>query len=173
MKPQFNEGDLSAVLHPQIEQMRQAISIASKEDMPGRDHWLDVYGAVPIDLNEGNIKTTRPEEGMVTFIIPFTGTADLMKLRPVGSSGPHPEADIGIDDIRFTYELSEGQDSEELKDQFEADLDLLVKWLGWTRAEVDKFNNELEEILDRSLAERTGEFDADDALMKDLGFPEI
>lgn len=173
MKPLFNGGDLSVELQPQIEQMRQSIASAARDDFPAREQWLEVYGAVPVDLDEGNIKTTRPGEGLVTFIVPFFGTAELMKYRPAGSSGPNPEAELGIEDIRFTYELAEAQEADELKDRFENDLDVLVKWLGWCKEEVDRFNLDLEAVLDAALAEIQGEADADDALMKDLGFPEI
>lgn len=174
MKPLFSEGDLSDALHPQIDQMRQAIASTPHDEVPqAPEYWLDIYGAVPITLSEDAIKTNRPEEGVVTFIVPFTGTAELLKYRPKGSSRSHPEAEFGFDEIYFTYDMDQPRGQDRVKEAFQKDLELLKKWLDWSKREVDEFNQELVGVLDRSLADRKIELDTDDSLMKDLGYPEV
>lgn len=169
----FSEGDLSAVLRPQIDQMKLAIASTPYDEVQkGREYWLDIFGAIPVAISEAGIKTNRPEENVVTFIVPFTGTAELLKYRPKGSSRDYPEAEFGVDEIYFTYDIDQPLE-DELKDHFQEDLALLKQWLDWSKQEVDQFNQELAVILDRSLADRNAELDADDTLMSDLGYPEV
>ena len=154
MKSMFSDDELSSELGPQIDQMRVAIATARYEELEDRKPWLDVYGAVPVVIDEEGITTTHTDEDVVSFIVPFVGTAELMKYRPKGASHNFPEGEVGLDEICFTYELGPLLPAALLKDTFEQDLDVFVQWLGWSKQEVDEFNLELERVLELALAER-------------------
>lgn len=175
MQPLFSDGELSAQLHPQIDQMLAVIAKASREEVQDSAYWMETYGAIPVVLDGTNIQTHRPEEGVVSFIVPLTGTAELLKYRPSEHSNKIPEADVEPDEIRFTYESQapELDEAGELKDRFQADLALLEQWLVWSKTDVDKFVAELAGVASDALLNRREFLDAEDALMKGLGYPEL
>lgn len=175
MDPLFSDGELSAELHPQIDQMLAAIGSARREDVQDSGYWIQTYGAVPVVLDVTDIQTNSPEEGVVSFIVPMSGTAELLKYRPSKHSNKIPEADTGTDEIRFTYEVvSPAMDEpEELKERFEADLALLQQWLVWSKTDVDSFVDELAGVASDALLNRREFLDAEDALMEGLGYPEL
>ncbi len=175
MEALFSDGNLSAELHPQIDQMLAAVALAQREEVQDSAYWMETYGAVPVVLDVANIQTHRPEEGVVSFIVPMTGTAELLKYRPSEHSSRVPEADAGTDEVVFTYEISvpELDEAGELKDRFHADLALLQQWLVWSKTDVDKFVTELAGLVADAVLNRREGLDAEDALMAGLGYPEL
>jgi hypothetical protein len=174
MEPLFSDGELSAQLHPQMDQMLSAIARAGREEVQDPAYWTDTYGAVPVVLDVGNIQTHRPEEGVVSFIVPMSGTAELLKYRPTEHSNKVPEAEVGGIEIRFTYEIQvpELDEATELKERFHADLALLQQWLVWSRTDVEKFVLELAGVTADALLNRREALDSEDELMEGLGYPE-
>lgn len=173
MKPLFCDSELSAELHPQIDQMMVAIAAAPRDDVQDSAYWMETYGAVPVVVDDSDIQTNRPEEGIVTFIVPMTGTAELLKYRPSEFSSHYPEAEVGTDEVLFTYEMAELDGPDELKDRFEEDLLRFKQWLIWSKLDVDKFVQELAGVVDGALVHRREALDAEDALMESLGYPEV
>lgn len=175
MDPLFSDGELSAELHPQIDQMLAAIGSARREDVQDSGYWIQTYGAVPVVLDVADIRTNSPEEGVVSFIVPMNGTAELLKYRPSEHSNQVPEADADIDEIRFTYEVAAPamDEPEEIRERFQADLALLQQWLVWSKTDVDSFVGELAGVAADALLNRREFLDAEDALMMGLGYPEI
>lgn len=175
MEPLFSDGELSAELHPQMDQMLSAIARASRDEVQDSAYWMETYGAIPVVLDAENIQTHRPEEGVVSFMVPMTGTAELLKYRPSEHSNKVPEAEVGTDQILFTYEIQvpELDEAEELKERFHADLALLQQWLVWSKNDVDKFAGELAGVAADALLNRREALDAEDELMRGLGYPEF
>ena len=175
MEPLFSDGELSAQLHPQIDQMLAAIAAARREEVQDAAYWMETYGVIPIVLEDTDIQTHRPEEGVVSFIVPMVGTAVLLKYRPSEHSNKVPEADVGTDEIRFTYQIQapELDEADEIKDRFQADLALLEQWLVWSKADVDKFVTELVGVASDALLNRREFLEAQDSLMEGLGYPEL
>lgn len=173
MKPLFCDSELSDELHPQIDQMLVAIGAAPRDDVQDSGYWMETYGAVPVVVDDSDIQTNRPEEGVVTFIVPMTGTAELLKYRPSEFSSQHPEAEVGTDEVLFTYEMAELDGPDEMKDRFEEDLLRFKQWLIWSKLDVDKFVQELAGVVDGALVHRREALDAEDALMESLGYPEV
>ena len=174
MGPLFSDGELSAELHPQMDQMISAIARAGRDEVQISGYWLETYGAIPVVLDVEHIQTHRPEEGVVSFIVPMNGTAELLRYRPTEHSNKVPEAEVGTDQILFTYEIQvpELDEAEELKERFHADLALLQQWLVWSRNDVDKFVAELAGVAADALLNRRETLDAEDELMQGLGYPE-
>jgi hypothetical protein len=175
MEPLFSDGELRAELHPQMDQMLAAIARAGREEVQDSAYWMDTYGAVPVELDVEDIQTHRPEEGVVSFIIPMSGTAELLKYRPTEHSNKIPEADVGTDQILFTYEIQvpELDEAHEFKERFHADLALLQQWLVWSKNDVDKFVAELAGVAADALLNRREALDSEDELMQGLGYPEL
>lgn len=175
MEPLFSAGQLSAELHPQIDQMLSAIAGASREEVQDSAGWMETYGGVPVVLDVDDIQTHRPEEGVVSFIVPMKGTAELLKYRPSEHSSKVPEAEVRTDQILFTYEIDEPEldEAEELKERFHADLELLQQWLVWSKNDVDKFVQELAGVAADALLRRREALDSEDELMQGLGYPEL
>ena len=175
MEPLFSDGQLSTELHPQMDSMLAAIARASRDEVQDAAYWMETYGAVPVELDVENIQTHRPEEGVVSFIIPMSGTAELLKYRPSEHSNKVPEADVGTEQILFTYEIQvpELDEAHEFKERFHADLALLQQWLVWSKNDVDKFVAELADVAADALLNRREALDSEDELMQGLGYPEL
>lgn len=174
MEPLFSDGELLAELHPQMDQMLAAIAKARREEAQDSAYWLETYGAVPVVLEVEDIQIHRPEEGVVSFIVPMSGTAELLKYRPSEHSNKVPEGEVGTDQILFTYEIHapELDEAGELKERFHEDLALLEQWLAWSKNDVDKFVGELAGIAADALLNRRESLDSEDDLMQGLGYPE-
>lgn len=175
MEPLFSDGELLAELHPQMDQMLSAIAKAGQDEVQDSAYWLETYGALPVVLNVDDIQTHRPEEGVVSFIVPMSGTAELLRYRPSEHSKKVPEAEVEENQVVFTYEIQvpELDEAEELKVRFHSDLALLQEWLVWSRNDVDKFVQELASITSDALLNRRESLDSEDELMQGLGYPEM
>jgi hypothetical protein len=175
MEPLFSGGELRAELHPQMDQMLSAIARAGREEVQDSAYWLETYGAVPVELKVEEIQTHRPDEGVVSFLVPMSGTAELLKYRPSEHSKKIPEAEVEANQVVFTYEIQvpELDEAEELKERFHEDLALLQQWLVWSKNDVEKFVEELASVTSDALLNRREALESEDELMQGLGYPEM
>lgn len=168
----FGKRDLPSMLRDQRKKMLEAIRNSAKDKLKDRTYWAVRFRVNPLEIDEAGITTRgRHDENRVDFIVPFTGDRELFDCQPSAMGSPKPQASYGPGHLYFEYR-TQGSTGAQIKERFQKELNWLKQYLEWSRQDVDAFNAELEKDLGKAIADRLAKLDSDDALMKDLGYPE-
>jgi len=104
------------------------------------------------------------------FYVPFTGEADLFYCQPSTTTSLTPTGHIEGNELVLKYDTTE-HDPEKLKNQFDQDLTLIKRYLGWIEGQVTSFNSSLEARAEQIVNNRRELILKNKGLASSLGFP--
>ena len=108
----------------------------------------------------------------LTFIVPFTGDAEVLNIQPQqftwSSGGADPEV-VG-NEVRFTF-VGTNLSGSSSKNNFDNALRLLKQNLQSLKQASDSQKNQLEQLARQLIGERKNKLLADAKMVADLGFP--
>lgn len=106
----------------------------------------------------------------VTYHVPFTGNADLFRLRPSYYSSRFPDATV--DEQELTYHFDEtSPDASSLKAAFADTLNETKKLLAWANNDVTPYNAQIAATARERLTARRDKLVKDHSLAQTLGYP--
>jgi TIR domain len=105
----------------------------------------------------------------VTYHLPFSGDAQLLKCRPNPFTANPPRAVIGSSELRFPYDQADG-DAKATKSRFTEDLKRLKEWVAWQKAQIETYNSTLEQQVRAEVAARRLAVDKRKTDIESLGF---
>ncbi len=192
----FCEGDLSATLQAQVANLRAEIDgLASDyvlkisfEDLI--NHLVDKFRVEPISLMKDDIhigssgdttvdmshdfryggRATHVPATFAEFVIPFTGDAQIFRLRPSTFHFNPPRAHVNGQALHLRYTSVEHNPAA-MRSGFDNDLKNIEQFLQWGEAEIQRYNHQLEETIRQRLNQRKEKFLKDKGLVEALGFP--
>lgn len=105
----------------------------------------------------------------VTYHLPFTGDAELLKCRPSRFTLKSPRANIGTRELRFPYDQAD-RDVGATKRSFTRDLATLKEWVPWVNQQVAEYNSALEGRVRQAVLARRSELGRTREDLSSLGF---
>lgn len=105
----------------------------------------------------------------VTYHLPFTGDAELLKCRPSTFTLSGVRAVVVGRELTFPYD-SPDRDVFVTKKWFQEDLSKIKQWLGWVEGQVAEYNRRLVPEARRQVAARRAELDRTKADVEALGY---
>jgi len=111
-------------------------------------------------------------EGTIyTFMIPFEGDSSMFTILPSSFMSVLPRAYVGNNELKIQYEIPISSNSSLIKTDFDKNLDIIKKYLGFLNQDINLFNNKLESTLKTKLEMRKNKLDKDDEITSGFGFP--
>ncbi len=195
----FSSGDLGGSLRAQEQKMEQAAQVipadhalaSSAPDLAAE--LLGQFRVEPLVLDEeaitvshqdAQVDVSRDQMRMitdrsrpfhipgttVTYHVPYSGEADLFKMRPSTWSMSLPMAVVGDGELRISATVPTPVPAS-LKGHLDGELAKIRQFLGWVNADVDTFNDRLEGLALTSATRRREKVIADHDLIASFGVP--
>ena len=192
----FSDGDLSATLQAQAAKLCAEIDAypsdyvlkVSFDDLT--NHLADKFHVEPISLLKDDIyigdsgdttvdmshdfrynsRATHVPATFAEFVIPFAGDAAIFRLRPSTFNFSPPRAQITGQALHLRY-TSLDHNHTAIRANFDNDLKSIEQFLLWGNAEIQSYNQQLEEKIRQQLSHRKEKFLKDKGLVEALGFP--
>lgn len=106
-----------------------------------------------------------------TLIIPFNGDSSMFGIFPTSYTHRLPYGNVYSDEIHVVYEVPTGRDASSIRPDFDSNLELIKKYLGNLKNDVEQFNGKLLAGIKASLERRKNKLDEDDETASSFGFP--
>jgi hypothetical protein len=135
------------------------------------DH-ADIKKDISNDFDRVVFDRSRPtyvDGTRVTYHVPFSGDAKLLRCRPSSYTLNPPRAVIGDRVLRFPYDRSDREITATKRD-FEEDLGRLKQWLPWVNQQVEECNASLEVKSQRFVQQRRSDLNKTKEDVASLGF---
>ena len=193
----FYETDLDAVLRHQLSTVRDKVeAVSEREFLSTSDEYLAARTASdlvvePLVLHEDRISVESRDAKIdvghdfdrggwgdepvyargieVTYHLPFSGDAELLKCRPNQFTMNPPRAVISSRELRFPYDQPDG-DVKATKKEFAEDLNRLKEWVGRQKAQIDSFNASLEQVVRGEVSQRRSTLQRRKSDIESLGY---
>src|SRR5581483_1420106 len=177
----FSKNSLTTVLQSRIQEAARAVEACAEdyilgvsEDEYARHIASEVALEVPelgepfmlepteIDFDVGHDPMWGGGQGHIRFVkgcrvvvrVPFSGYAQLFFCQPSTFGTLLPVAEVHRDCISFAYDQPGILNAQEVKAQFERDLELLKKNLGWIQSDCARYSQQLESEVRQRIANR-------------------
>jgi hypothetical protein len=106
-----------------------------------------------------------------TLMVPVTGYPPVFGMRASRSSGGVPQGEIDQWNSRLRLHCDNPPDSEQARAYFERTLDEIEKWLEWTRADIQRHNQQVARQLATAVAQRRAKLLKDRGILSTIGYP--
>lgn len=106
----------------------------------------------------------------INIKIPFKGLGDLFSYKPSTSSVHLPNGDVHQNEIQFSYQALDNQISA-ANMRHQENLKLVKMWLGWTEADIKKYNDSLEDFIVNYIQQRRAKLKSDFSQFESFGIP--
>ncbi len=107
---------------------------------------------------------------LVEFIIPFEGEADLFKFKPSTFNFNPPRAIVERQEVHLKYARAD-HGADELRKEFDHDLQNIQDFLGWVAGDVAPFNSAVKQTARQHIEKRREKLLKDQGMAAALGFP--
>ena len=107
-----------------------------------------------------------------TIVVPFEGDATLFDYAPSTFTSvlARGEVDRRSCELKLTYTQVE-PNPEEITREYEQDLNLISRYLGWVSQDVNTFNASLDQIVREAIGSRKARLQSAEEAVKGLGIP--
>ena len=106
---------------------------------------------------------------MIRFKVPYTGNADVFRIRPSQFNLNPPRARIGAGEVVIEVKRTD-QDVAEFKKEYENIVRSIEGYLGTLRTDFDGLRNPALQIAQKTICDRRTKIKGDDDLLDSLGF---
>lgn len=106
-----------------------------------------------------------------SFYVPFTGDWNLFGAFPSRFKKVLPYGDAKQDEVKVVYEVPVGQNTDQLKAEFDRNVDLIEEYLGYLRNDTKPHNDNLKPNIKVTLKKRKSKLDQDEDSANSFGFP--
>ena len=124
--------------------------------------------AVSFDSRFGG-KATRNVHH-VTFAVPWSGPEWLLHCQPNQFSTCQPGPEVTRTELRWTFS-TENRTPEEIKRQFDSEVNLVGRYVGWVNEMVKHWNEHLRQVVEPSILQRKERLQKGAALAASFGLP--
>jgi hypothetical protein len=145
-----------------LELLEDAISVGATDARVGVSD--DGYGSVFDDSEPAYANGLR-----VSYHVPFSGDATLLKCRPSTFTLSPPSAVVQEHELTFEYERAD-RDVAATKPVFERDLGEIRQWLAWVNQQVSEYNSSLEPTVRSHVEHRRHDLDKAASDLSGLGY---
>lgn len=195
----FRSYELNSVLAKQEQKMSDEVASLSEDQVLNTSphdlckYFVEQFTVEPIVIDESDIEidysdvqidVSRRIEYMafdrnepvfvtgtkLTFFVPFSGDAMLLKCRPSTFNFNSPSGEVRNNLLVFVYERTT-QDVSAIAETFEQDRKNVKKYLGWIARDVGQFNANIEGKVSQYITARREKLLQDRGLVERLGFP--
>ena len=198
--PLFRQHDLRTVLEVQRETLSKEIDSLAEDRILNTspsdlgNHFVAKYTVDPIEIDEDGIQSDygdaqvdvsqrfnyvvrdRSRPAMVSgtriaFFVPFTGDEQLLRCQPSSyllDGGIRAIPKNG--ELVFLYDRT-ASDLPGVRDEFEADLGSLKKYLNWVEADVCQHDEAIKSSIDQLIEARREKILNDRGIVANLGYP--
>jgi len=194
----FSKNSLTTVLQSRIQEAARAVEACAEdyilgvsEDEYARHIASEVALEVPelgepfmlepteIDFDVGHDPMWGGGQGHIRFVkgcrvvvrVPFSGYAQLFFCQPSTFGTLLPVAEVHRDCISFAYDQPGILNAQEVKAQFERDLELLKKNLGWIQSDCARYSQQLESEVRQRIANRRSRLAKNREIGLSIGLP--
>ena len=195
----FSNHDLGSVLAGQEQKMSNEVTSLSEDQVLNTSpddlckYFLEKYTVEPvvidetgieIDYGDAQVDVSHRFEYMVsdrstptfvagtrlTFFVPFSGDAELLKCQPSSFNLNPPRGEVRGNQLVFVYDRTT-QDAPAIEGEFERDRKNVKDYLGWISRDVGQFNATIEGKVSQHITARREKLLQDRGLVERLGFP--
>jgi hypothetical protein len=106
-----------------------------------------------------------------TQVIPFTGSAMLLRMRPMRFQGIAPDGEVAEDTIKVTVVVGERASSQDARRKLDEALYNIVKHIEWAQPTIDEYHQWLEAAIPARLAARRAQVAEAAARTDAVGLP--
>ena len=106
----------------------------------------------------------------VTVVIPFEGDKELFDYRPSTFSTHVPLGSVVGQELRLLYTQTK-HDPDSFRRAVEGDLTAIESYLQWVRTDVERYNDQLPQLVEKAIRERKARLLAAEGLVSSLGIP--
>lgn len=130
---------------------------------------VDVAGSWERDLEDHPGPYFVPGHA-ITYHVPFVGAAGLFRVSPSRKNLTRPPGVVQGQELALRYERADANVAE-TKAKFDRDIKSIHKYLGWIREDIEKFEQQLEQLLVSEISRRQLELNQAQTGLAELGFP--
>ncbi|WP_299836431.1 hypothetical protein [uncultured Tenacibaculum sp.] len=105
------------------------------------------------------------------FVIPFNGNSHYFEITPTKFLSIVPYGNARNNEISISYKIPNRQNSSGLREEFDNNLAIIEKYLGFLDSDFKQFNNQLASRIITFLKNRKAKLDSDDKTVGGFGFP--
>jgi len=121
-------------------------------------------------VSHGDANYDRRTGTSIKIAIPFQGDGALLEYKPSTYTTTPPQGEVIGQEIHVTYDVP-GHDKEHLKKMRTEEFGLIKRYLEWSKAEVDRYNSSLPEVVRQFVVSRKKKLLDDLGLVESLEIP--